>query len=197
MTEIFSFTACRQLSQMFFAIIFFHCSEYVLAIGIHGKNSATLKSLLISKNYALAMLCSLIEYVVEIYFFPGMKEHWSVSNMGLAMVVIGEFIRKLAIITAGRSFTHLIKRYHEQHHVLVTHGVYKYIRHPSYCGFFIWSVGTQIMLCNPLSTLAFAIVVWRFFRQRIPYEEFFLRQFFGSEYEEYARQASSGILFIK
>ncbi|KAG8366170.1 hypothetical protein BUALT_Bualt17G0048800 [Buddleja alternifolia] len=197
MTEIFSYTACRQLMQMFFAIIFFHCSEYVLAVAIHGKNLVSLRSLLISKNYVFAMIFSLIEYFLEIYFFPGLKEHWSISNIGLAMVVVGEIIRKLAIITAGKSFTHLIKRYHEDHHVLVTHGVYKYIRHPSYCGFLIWSVGTQIMLCNPLLTFAFTVVVWHFFRQRIPYEEFFLLQFFGTEYEEYAKRTCSGIPFIK
>ncbi|PIN16870.1 Farnesyl cysteine-carboxyl methyltransferase [Handroanthus impetiginosus] len=196
-SEMFSFTACRQLLQMFFAVIFFHCSEYALAIVFHGKSSVTVKSLLISNNYVLAMVGALVEYFIELYFFPGMKEHWLVSNIGLFMVVIGEIIRKLAIITAGRSFTHLIKRYHEEHHVLVTDGIYKYIRHPSYCGFLIWSVGTQIMLCNPLSTLAFAVVVWNFFKQRIPYEEFFLRQFFGSEYEEYARQTTSGIPLIK
>lgn len=197
MTEILSFTASRHLLQMFSAIIFFHCSEYVLAISIHGRNSVSLKSLLISKHYALAMICSLMEYVLENHFFPGMKENWAISNTGLAMVIIGELVRKSAVITAGRSFTHLIKRYHEEHHVLITHGVYKYMRHPSYCGFFIWSIGTQIMLCNPLSTLAFAFVVWRFFRQRIPYEEFFLRQFFGSEYEVYATRTYSGIPFIK
>ncbi|GFQ05935.1 protein-s-isoprenylcysteine o-methyltransferase b [Phtheirospermum japonicum] len=182
---------------MFFAIIFFHCSEYVLVMAIHGKNSASLKSLLISRNYVLAMICSLVEYFIEIYFFPEMKEHWLISNTGLVLVVIGEIIRKLAIITAGRSFTHLIKRYHEDHHVLITHGVYKYVRHPGYCGFFIWSVGTQIMLCNPLATVAFALVVWRFFHERIPYEEFFLRQFFGSDYEEYAGRTISGVPFIK
>ncbi|PIN10092.1 Farnesyl cysteine-carboxyl methyltransferase [Handroanthus impetiginosus] len=196
MAELFSSTACRQLLQMFFAIIFFHASEYLLAIVIHGKNSVTVKSLLISKSYALAMICSLIEFVLEIYFFPGIKEHWWVSNTGLAMVVTGELIRKLAIIIAGKAFTHLIRRYHEEQHVLVTHGIYRYIRHPGYCGFFIWSIGTQIMLCNPSSTLAFAVVVWRFFRDRIPYEEFFLRQFFGSDYEEYAGKTWSGIPFI-
>ncbi|KAL7096882.1 hypothetical protein ACP275_10G108500 [Erythranthe tilingii] len=197
MTEIFSFTACRQLQQMLFAVFFFHCSEYILAISVHGKNSVDLKSLLISQKYVFAMVCSLIEYLIEIYFFPEIKEHWLLSNTGLALVVVGEFIRKLAIITAGRSFTHLIKRFHEEHHVLVTKGVYKYIRHPSYCGFFVWSVGTQIMLCNPVSAVAFAVVVWNFFRTRIPYEEFYLRQFFGSEYEEYARRAASGIPFIR
>lgn len=197
MAEIFSYTACRQLLQMFFAIIFFHASEYVLAMGIHGKSSVTLKSLLISKSYILAMVCSLIEYIIEIYFFPELKVHWWISNAGLAMVVIGEIIRKLAILTAGQAFTHLIKIFHEENHNLVTHGIYRCVRHPGYCGFFIWAVGTQVMLCNPISTVAFAIVVWRFFAVRIPYEEYFLRQFFGSEYEDYARRVPSGIPFVK
>ncbi|CAK7337852.1 unnamed protein product [Dovyalis caffra] len=197
MTEIFGYTACRQLSQMFLAIFVFHGSEYVLAAAIHGRSSVNLSSLLISKAYVFAMMFSLLEYVVEIALFPGLKEYWWISNLGLVMVIIGEVIRKLAIITAGRAFTHLIKVYHEEHHDLITHGVYRFVRHPSYTGFLIWSVGTQIMLCNPISTIGFAIVVWRFFAQRIPYEEFFLRQFFGLEYKVYASQTPSGVPFVK
>ncbi|KAJ9184629.1 hypothetical protein P3X46_004336 [Hevea brasiliensis] len=197
MTEIFSYTSCRQLSQMFLAIIFFHSSEYILAVASHGKSNVTLKSLLISKNYLLAMIFSLLEYFVEISSFPAMKEYGWVSNLGLALVVSGELIRKMAIITAGRAFTHLIKICKEEHHKLITHGVYGFVRHPGYAGFFVWSVGTQIMLCNPISTIAFAIVVWRFFANRIPYEEFFLRQFFGSQYEEYAWRTPSGVPFVK
>ncbi|XP_050373332.1 protein-S-isoprenylcysteine O-methyltransferase A isoform X2 [Argentina anserina] len=197
MEQVFTYTACRQLSQMFAAMIFFHVSEYILAASIHGKENVTLKSLLISTNYLVAMIFSLLEYVIEIVLFPGVKEFWWVSNSGLAMVVIGEIIRKMAIITAGRSFTHLIRTRPSEHHVLVTNGIYRVVRHPSYCGFFIWSVGTQIMLCNPISTMAFALVVWRFFEQRIPYEEFYLRQFFGSQYEEYGRRVPSGVPFVK
>ncbi|KAK8521155.1 hypothetical protein V6N12_005066 [Hibiscus sabdariffa] len=195
--EILSYTACRQLSQMFLAVAFFHSSEYILAVAFHGRSNVTLKSLLISKNYLLAMIFSLLEYVIEIVLFPGLKEHWWISDTGLALVVIGEIIRKSAIITAGRAFTHLIKVHHEEHHRLITHGIYRFVRHPGYSGFLIWSVGTQIMLCNPISTIAFAIVVWKFFAERIPYEEYFLKRFFGSEYEEYARRIPSGVPFVK
>ncbi|KAI9085044.1 hypothetical protein K1719_033036 [Acacia pycnantha] len=197
MIEIFSPTACRQLSQMVIAIIFFHSSEFLLALSIHGKSTVSLTSLLISKSYLLAMFFSLVEYGIEITFFPELKELWAISYLGLTMVVIGEIIRKMAIITAGQAFTHVIRTHYEERHQLITHGIYKYIRHPGYCGFLIWSVGTQIMLCNPLSTIAFAAVVWYFFAKRIPYEEFFLRQFFGTEYEEYSRQVVSGVPFVK
>nr|GEX49861.1 elongation factor 2-like [Tanacetum cinerariifolium] len=196
-SEIFSYTASRQLSQMFFAVFFFHGSECLLAIFFHGKSNVTLTSLLFSQQYFKAMFFSVLEYLFELYFLPGLKEHWWISNLGLFMVIVGEIIRKLAIITAGRAFTHLIQRHHDEYHNLVTHGVYKIVRHPGYTAFFIWSVGTQIMLCNPLSTIAYTLVVWNFFHRRIPYEEYFLRQFFGSEYKEYAKVVSSGIPFVK
>ncbi|CAN4080895.1 unnamed protein product [Withania somnifera] len=196
-SELFGYTACRQLLQMLVSIIFFHVSEYILALVIHGKSNVSLKSLLISKHYLLAMICSLIEYLIEIYFFLGLKEFWWISNLGLTMVVLGEIIRKLAIVTAGRAFTHLIKVYHEDDHQLVTNGIYRFVRHPGYCGFFIWSIGTQIMLCNPISTIGFTVVVWKFFSRRIPYEEFFLKQFFGSDYEEYMRKVPSGIPLVR
>lgn len=190
-------TAVRQLPQMFLAICFFHISEYFLAITIHGRRNVTLQSLLISKNYIVAMFFSLLEYLVEYSFFPELKERWWLSNLGLFLVVIGEVIRKMAIVTAGRSFTHLIKIRHEEHHKLVTHGIYRFVRHPGYCGFLIWSVGTQIMLINPISTVAYTLVVWRFFAGRIPYEENYLRRFFGNEYGQYAQRVPSGIPFVK
>ncbi|XP_054822975.1 protein-S-isoprenylcysteine O-methyltransferase A-like [Prosopis cineraria] len=197
MTEVLSYTAFRQLSQMLVAVFFLHCSEYVLPIAIHGRSNVTLKSLLISKTYILAMIFSFLEYFIEIVLIPELKEQWIVSNLGLAMVLIGELIRKIAIITAGQAFTHLIRIRHDEHHQLITHGIYKFIRHPGYCGFLIWSIGIQIMLCNPLSTIAFAIVVWNFFAKRIPYEEYYLRQFFGAQYREYARKVVSGVPFVK
>ncbi|MBA0742259.1 hypothetical protein Gogos_015333, partial [Gossypium gossypioides] len=192
----FSFRKMDPLSKFLLAILFFHSSEYILAAAIHGMSNVNVKSLLVSKEYVLAMVFALLEYFFELLLFPGLKEHLWVSNLGLAMLVVGEIVRKLAIVTAGRSFTHLIRVYHEDHHKLVTSGVYAFVRHPSYCGFLIWSVGTQIMLCNPIATVGFAVVVWRFFVARIPYEEYFLRQFFGADYEEYARRVPSGVPFV-
>ena len=194
--EVFHNTASWQLSQMFIAILFFHISEYLLAIAIHGRRNVTLQSLLISKEYMIAMLFSVLEYLVEYAFFPGLKEHWWLSNLGLALVVTGEITRKIAILTAGGAFTHLIRTCREKNHRLVTRGIYSFVRHPSYSGFLIWSVGTQIMLLNPISTVAFAVVVWRFFAGRIPYEENYLKRFFGTKYVEYARRVPSGIPFV-
>lgn len=189
--------ATRQLGQLLIALLFFHVSEFVLAVIIHGASRVNLTSFLISKEYVFAMICGLIEYAIEYTFFPELKMQWWLSNVGLAMVVTGELVRKTGILTARLSFTHDVKVYLRDDHELVTYGIYRYVRHPGYSGFFIWSVGTQMMLCNPLCTIGYALVTWRFFEKRIRYEEFFLRQFFHQDYSEYAKRVPSGIPFIK
>ena len=47
-----------------------------------------------------------------------------VRTLGLGMVVAGELLRKLAIITGGKAFTHDIQSRRRPGHTLVTRGVY-------------------------------------------------------------------------
>lgn len=35
----------------------------------------------------------------------------------------------------------------------------RYIRHPGYLGWFVWAVAGQLLLANPITTVAFAYVV--------------------------------------
>jgi protein-S-isoprenylcysteine O-methyltransferase len=85
---------------------------------------------------------------------------------------------------------------HIEDHRLITRGVYNFSRHPSYVGWFYWSVGTQLVLCNPICTVGYAVVSWRFFRDRIEYEELRLIEFFGEEYVDYKRNVGTGLPFI-
>lgn len=94
------------------------------------------------------------------------------------MVIVAEIIPKMVIITAGWAFTYLIKVSREEHHELITHGVHRFASHPSYCGFHIPSVGTQTMLCNPMSTIGPAIVVCHSFADMITHGRVFLETVF-------------------
>lgn len=58
------------------------------------------------------------------------------------MIVIGHVFRIGAMFTAGDNFSHTIKFEKDDDHKLITHGVFKYSRHPSYFGWFLWAVGT-------------------------------------------------------
>jgi len=106
--------------------------------------------------------------------------------IGLSMVVIGHFFRIGAMFTAAQSFHHLVQHEKAAEHTLVTHGVYQVVRHPSYFGWTLWAVGTQVMLFNPISIAGFAFASYMFFKDRIPDEEVLLVEFFGQAYVDYA-----------
>eukprot|EP00250_Pteridium_aquilinum_P027112 c3422_g1_i1 orf=113-760(+) len=186
-----------QLICFFGTLFFFHISEFLLALFHHGPSKVSTSSFLFSKQYLVAMVCGLVEYGIEAFFVPELKTQMLVSYTGLALIVLGETIRKSAILTAKHNFTHDIKMYHREDHELVSHGVYRLVRHPSYLGFFVWSIGTQVLLVNPICTVAYAIVTWHYFAQRIQFEEYFLRQFFGKQYSDYAKRVPSGIPFVE
>jgi protein-S-isoprenylcysteine O-methyltransferase len=82
----------------------------------------------------------------------------------------------------GSNFTHLVQFSKSSTHELVTGGVYRVARHPGYMGWFWWSIGTQMVLQNPLCVCAYAYAGHTFFAERIPAEERALVHFFGKQY---------------
>lgn len=151
-----------------------------------------------SSAYIISAVSSWLEFLAEAYFFPSCKKNvWSLV-VGIVLVICGEMIRKLAILTAGRSFNHIVQYHKNEDHVLVTHGVYRLCRHPSYAGWFWWCIGTQLILANPICCVLYAIVSYKFFYERILVEEMTLLQFFQEKYLEYQRNVSrTGLPFVK
>ena len=97
---------------------------------------------------------------------------------------------------AKSNFNHIVQTERINQHRLVTNGVYAVLRHPAYFGWFWWSIGTQVMLCNPICVLAYAAASWNFFANRIPPEEAYLLQMYGTQYRAYMKGTFVGIPFI-
>lgn len=106
------------------------------------KNNAY--NVLLTVQYALAAMASWFEFFLELYYWPWMKEHYLLIISGIILCIAGEFLRKLAIITAHSNFNHIVQFTKSESHQLVKHGVYSFMRHPSYVGWFWWSIGTQV-----------------------------------------------------
>ena len=84
--------------------------------------------------------------LANLFFQIGMKQIQWICNIGAIMTIGGEILRKLSMFTAQSNFNHHIQHTRKDGHVLVTHGVYKFFRHPSYVGWYSWSLGTQVCL---------------------------------------------------
>ena len=180
------------------ALAFFHWSEY-FATALSNPKNLTLDSYLLdhSQEYRIAALCSLLEFSVELFFFDTFKQPSWFSCIGLCIVIGGDGLRKLSMITASKNFNHYVQFVKSDDHDLVQHGVYGLFRHPAYVGWFYWSIGTQIMLCNPVCLVGYTIVSWKFFNSRIYDEEAALISFFNEEYVEYQKKVPTGIPFVK
>ncbi len=171
---------------------YFHLSEFVLITASH--KIPEFESLLLNHGvqYSLALSLCFIERVSSPFRIP---ENWWI--WGFIVASFGLIVRASALITAGKSFTHLIASRRNESHVLVTSGPYRYMRHPAYCGWFIWVVAAQVVAGNPLCAISFGVITWIFFRDRIQYEETLLLKIFGDDYARYrSATPASGLPFI-
>jgi protein-S-isoprenylcysteine O-methyltransferase len=175
----------------------FHFAEFIVT-AINQPGDVSYDSYLInhSRAYTVAAVSSWVEFWVEAKLTPGLKGSGFLTALGICMMVLGQVLRTDAMCTAGSNFTHLVALSRRSSHVLVDRGIYSLFRHPAYLGWFVWSVGTQVTLGNPLCTLAYALAAWSFFADRIPVEEAALLDMFGGRYARYARRTMIGIPFI-
>ncbi|KAF8542037.1 Isoprenylcysteine carboxyl methyltransferase family-domain-containing protein [Trichophaea hybrida] len=144
--------------------------------------------------YNIAHMSAIFEATIEFYLYPSLKKQCVVTIFGLILVVVGQLSRTYAMKHAGSNFSHHVAQKLEAEHTLVTSGIYSYLRHPAYFGYYWWAIGTQIMLGNPVCTVGFAAFLWWFFNTRIRHEERHLMVFF-KRYSEYRSRSWVGILF--
>jgi protein-S-isoprenylcysteine O-methyltransferase len=180
----------------------FHFLEF-WTTSMTNTASACISSFLLSSNgsaYAIAHSASIIETLLSHFFFGPFipaTPHYFFLLLGLALMLVGQGIRAKAMLTAGKSFSHIVAHTKKTTHALVTTGVYEYFRHPSYFGYFWWAVGTQLMCGNIVCLVGYVVVLHRFFSRRIEGEEELLIRFFGKEYVDYRARTLVGIPFIQ
>ena len=153
-----------------------------------------------SREYALALSFS----VVEAWLTAKFAFSWRIgralrSLVGVSLIVSGLIIRTTAMLTAGHSFDHhVVSDFSQhQHHKLVTSGIYRRLRHPSYLGFFLFSIGCPLLLGSHLSALLYTVILHKFFRERIWQEEAALMRQYPQAYAQYKKAAYSGLPFVK
>jgi protein-S-isoprenylcysteine O-methyltransferase Ste14 len=118
----------------------------------------------------------------------------SVQNIvGLALIVIGFTILIVAHITIGRFHSSVLVI--REDHQLITHGVYRFTRHPIYLGVIMVCIGVPVYVLSLYGLLTMSALI-PIFLNRIRIEERMLTDEFGDVYRAYKMATSKLIPFI-
>ena len=115
------------------------------------------------------------------------------SFVGIGLIVTGLTIELVAQITLRHSYssTLVIKEDHQ----LITHGIYRFIRHPIYLGATIGLMGVAVYASSLYGLLALSALI-PVFLNRIRMEERLLIDEFGDAYRTYKEDTSKLIPFV-
>lgn len=114
----------------------------------------------------------------EIWTIDGEAVRW----LGVALFAAGGVLRLWPVFVLGRRFSGLVAI--QPGHRLVTTGIYRVIRHPSYLGLLVNTLGWGLAFRAWLGVLLWALIIPPLLA-RIRAEERLLADAFGAEYEAY------------
>jgi protein-S-isoprenylcysteine O-methyltransferase Ste14 len=77
-----------------------------------------------------------------------------------------------------------------EQHALVTHGLYRYVRHPMYTAFFMWALAQALLLPNWIAGPAGLVGFGTLFLFRVGREEQMMLDSFGDEYRAYMKRTA-------
>ncbi|WP_347217480.1 isoprenylcysteine carboxylmethyltransferase family protein [Chryseobacterium sp.] len=122
------------------------------------------------------------------------SDRMELRYLGFFIFLSGIGLRLAAIRHLGRFFTINISI--RKDHQLITGGVYKYIRHPSYSACIVIFIGVGLALNNWLSLFIAVVPAFLTLNKRIVSEEKALTEKFGDEYIQYRNNTKRWIPFI-
>jgi protein-S-isoprenylcysteine O-methyltransferase Ste14 len=119
-------------------------------------------------------------------------DFWTIDGdtirwLGVVLFAAGGALRLWPVFVLGNRFSGLVAI--QPGHTLVTNGVYGLIRHPSYLGLFVNSLGWGLAFRSGLGVLLSLLTMLPLLA-RIRAEEQLLRSQFGDEYETYCARTS-------
>jgi protein-S-isoprenylcysteine O-methyltransferase Ste14 len=138
---------------------------------------------------AFALIGLLLGYLPA---YTDRKEFWTLDGdairwLGVALFAVGGALRLWPVFVLGRRFSGLVAI--QPRHTLVTSGVYGVIRHPSYLGLLVNSLGWSLAFRSGVGVLLTALTIPPLIA-RIHAEEKLLRSQFGDEYNAYSARTS-------
>ena len=115
------------------------------------------------------------------------------SWIGVVILAAAAGVWWLTHQARGRNWTPTLGL--RENHILVTDGIFKYIRHPMYAAHLLWAIAQPLILTNWIAGFCFLIPQIAQYWLRIGSEEEMMLEHFGIEYRDYMK--NTGRFFPK
>jgi len=159
----------------------------------HGQRSRTVK---VAKDHkgrlervllAQAIIGSLVPLVWIVspaFAFAEYPLHAGPFAAGVACFIVGLWLFHRSHADLGTNWS--ISLEVREGHRLVTHGVYRRIRHPMYLALWLYSIGQALVIPNWIAGPSYLVTFGLLFVCRIRAEESMMHERFGAEYAAYS-----------
>jgi protein-S-isoprenylcysteine O-methyltransferase len=145
-----------------------------------GRKSDLLCFFAVGAALLLALFMKLLRPNLEIY-----RSTWPFL-LGLVLVLLGVALRHQAIATLGKY--HVMTISVQPGQTVVTSGLFRYIRHPSYLGALIAVFGIALSLNSLTGSLILTLFTITVLIQRIRIEDEYLGEHLGAPYQKYTER---------
>ena len=130
-----------------------------------------------------------VQLLPVIYVLTPWLDRWDFAlpvwagALGVGLAAACPWILWRCHVALGRSWTSRVELH--PGHALVTHGIYRHVRHPIYGKHLLWGVAQLLLLQNWIAGPTGLVFALAFYRARVRREEAMLLDQFGDSYRVY------------
>ena len=153
------------------------------------KGSTKLISIAMGTLFILIPVSPLFNYINF-----GRVANVFVGIAGVLLGFLGLIVRYLAFTKLGCFFTRTLRK--ADGHMLITSGIYHYIRHPGYLSDILIFIGASLAMGNLIPIIGTTVLFLIAYSYRIHIEEKMLIEMFGEEYIAYKKVSKRLIPYV-
>jgi protein-S-isoprenylcysteine O-methyltransferase Ste14 len=149
--------------------------------------------ILISQGWRFVRLAALLAALFTPPWVDG-AARVALYGLGLMFMIGGALLRQHCFRMLGEQFTYRVQV--KEQSGIVSRGIYKWVRHPSYTGGMIFNLGLALALTNALATALVVVGMAVMYVYRVHVEERALLRVHKDAYSEYMRHTKRFVPFI-
>ena len=154
-----------------------------------GQDAGTFRAIIIGSPIAVIVAC--VASSMPWFTIP---DPAVAMVLGTLLLVAGAILRRLCFNALGKSFTGKVVVAPDQQ--IVQHGVYRFVRHPSYTAAFLMYIGIGLALGSWISVAILFLSHCYLYGRRVAVEEKALLETLGEPYREYMSRTKRFIPFV-